>query len=66
MVTGTGGDGDKGVSGGKESIPEFVGQAGCAQDMSNKSPMEFFQLFITAGGDREADKPICSAVLGQP
>jgi len=44
---GTGDDGDEGVSGGKESIPEFVGQAGCPQDMSNKSPMEFFQLFIT-------------------
>ena len=37
---GVNGDGDNG-------IPEFVGHPGCTQDMTNKAPIDFLQLFIT-------------------
>ena len=30
-----------------DNIPKFMGQGGCTQDMSNKSPIDFLQLFIT-------------------
>ena len=30
-----------------DNILTFVGQGGCTQDMSNKSPTDFFQFFIT-------------------
>ncbi len=29
------------------SIPSYAGTAGCTQDKCNKSPLEFFELFIT-------------------
>ena len=28
-------------------IPDFVAQAWCSQEMANKTPLEFFQLFVT-------------------
>ncbi len=40
-------DKDDGGSSDNEDIPEFVGQAGCTKDMSNKSPIDFLQLFLT-------------------
>ncbi len=40
-------DQDDGGSSNNEDIPEFVGQAGCTKDMSNKSPIDFLQLFLT-------------------
>ena len=31
----------------RDGIPQFSGQGGCIQDMTNKSPIDFFQLFLT-------------------
>ena len=31
----------------KSEIPEFCGELGCTQDMTNKSPIDFLQLLIT-------------------
>ena len=41
-------DGDEQDSdnGGVE-IPEYLGHPGCTQDMANKNPIDFFQLFVT-------------------
>ncbi len=38
---------DTGEGDDSESIPKFVGEAGCTQDMANKSPIDFVQLFVT-------------------
>ncbi len=51
MNTDNNGDGmntdDNGEGDDSESIPKFVGEAGCTQDMANKSPIDFLQLFVT-------------------
>ncbi len=44
-------DGDEDEDMGEEddntTIPSYAGTPGCTQDMSNKSPLEFLELFIT-------------------
>ena len=32
---------------GKDAIPSFSGQGHCREDMNNKSPIDFLQLFLT-------------------
>ena len=39
--------GNNGDEDDKREIPEFCGQLGCTQDMTNKSPIDFLQLLIT-------------------
>ena len=43
---GDGQDGDNGADG-DVAIPEYLGHPGCTQDMANKDPIDFFQLFVT-------------------
>ena len=41
-----GGDEQDSDHGGVE-VPEYLGHPGCTQDMANKNPIDFFQLFVT-------------------
>ena len=46
MVKMNGGDEQDSDHGGVE-VPEYLGHPGCTQDMANKNPIDFFQLFVT-------------------